>query len=62
MDDPTTSISNAMSADPAPVSPFRQRIEARVRVWRSLRAPTVGQIENAQFWEDYLRRTQAPNP
>jgi len=57
MDDPTTTaVSEAMSADPAPVNHFRARIEARVRIWRSLRTPTVDQIENAQFWEDYLKK------
>lgn len=40
---------------------FRERIEQRVRVLRSLRQPTVEQIERAQFWEEYLR-TPAPGP
>ena len=44
-------------ADPAPVdSPFRKMIEARIKVWRSLRAPTVQQIEWCQFWEEYLKK------
>lgn len=45
---------------PAPVqpNPMRDRITARVRVLRSLRAPTVQQIEAAQFWEEYLRETE----
>lgn len=46
----------------APVAPaarneMRARIETRVKVLRSLRAPTVEQIEAAQFWEEYLRQT-----
>lgn len=46
--------------DPALVdSPFRAYIRARIRTWRSLRHPTVEQIEGAQFWERYLA---APAP
>lgn len=45
----------------APVSsPFRQDIQRRVKVLRSLRHPTVAQIEVAQFWEEYLARTLFP--
>lgn len=44
----------------APVkSPFRLEIERRVKVLRSLRNPTVHQIESAIFWEEYLK---APEP
>lgn len=47
-------------SDPAPVdSPFRKMIEARIKVWRSLRAPTVQQIEWCQFWEEYLKKPDA---
>lgn len=45
--------------DPAPVvppSPFRKMIETKVRVWRSLRQPTVQQLEWCQFWEEYLKQ------
>lgn len=41
-------------------SPFRQDIQRRVKVLRSLRHPTVAQIEVAQFWEEYLARTLYP--
>ncbi len=34
---------------------FRREIELRVKTLRSLRAPTVDQIERALFWEEYLR-------
>lgn len=45
--------------EPAPVpNPMRERIQTRVRVLRSLRQPTVEQIEAAQFWEEYLRKTE----
>lgn len=45
----------------APVSsPFRKDVERRVKVLRSLRHPTVAQIEVAQFWEEYLARTLFP--
>ena len=56
------------SLDPAPVSlpadesPFRTRIRERVRVLKSLRNPTVEQIERRQFWEEYLERTKALAP
>lgn len=47
---------------PAPViSKFRRDIEIRVKTLRSLRNPTVEQIERAQFWEEYLR-TPEPLP
>ena len=51
-------------ADPASVnSPFRKDIELRVKTLRSLRAPTVEQIERALFWEEYLKQTiQAARP
>jgi hypothetical protein len=44
--------------DPAPVvpSPFRTLIETKLRVWRSLRQPTVQQIEWCLFWEEYLKQ------
>jgi hypothetical protein len=46
--------------DPAPVvpSPFRTLIETKLRVWRSLRQPTVQQIEWCQFWEEYLKKAE----
>lgn len=51
--------------DPAPVSlpasPFRTRIRERVRVLKSLRHPTVEQIERRQFWEEYLEKTKEPH-
>ena len=56
------------SLDPAPVSlptgesPFRTRIRERVRVLKSLRQPTVEQIERRQFWETYLEETKALAP
>ncbi len=43
-------------------SPFRPRIRERVRVLKSLRNPTVEQIERRQFWEEYLERTKALAP
>jgi hypothetical protein len=39
----------------APVNSFRRGVELRVKVLRSLRNPTVEQIERALFWEEYLR-------
>ena len=48
---------------PSPVSRpngFRQQIEGKVRTLRSLRHPTVEQIERAQFWEEYLKVTVFP--
>ena len=43
---------------PAPVNSFRTLIETRIRVWRSLRQPTVQQIEWCQFWEEYLKKAE----
>jgi hypothetical protein len=42
----------------APVNSFRTLIETRIRVWRSLRQPTVQQIEWCQFWEEYLKKAE----
>ena len=48
--------SKHMATDgPAPVNSFRRGVELRVKVLRSLRNPTVEQIERALFWEEYLR-------
>ena len=45
-----------VASDPASViSPFRQMIETRLVVLRSLRKPTVEQIEARLFWEEYLK-------
>ncbi len=38
-------------------SRFRREIKLRVKTLRSLRAPTVEQIESALFWEEYLKLT-----
>jgi len=46
----------------APVSsPFRETILWRIKVWRSLRAPTEEQLERLKFWEEYLAKS-APEP
>lgn len=45
--------------DPSPTdSEFRKLIKARVRVWQSMRNPTVEQIQNRLFWEEYLKTKQ----
>lgn len=51
--------SGAAATDgPAPVNSFRTLIETKLRVWRSLRQPTVQQIEWCQFWEEYLKKAE----
>jgi hypothetical protein len=45
-------------AGAAPVNSFRTLIETKLRVWRSLRQPTVQQIEWCQFWEEYLKKAE----
>jgi hypothetical protein len=56
-----TGVANDGSKDKAtdgaaPVNSFRRGVEARVKVLRSIRNPTVDQIERALFWEEYLKQ------